>query len=122
LSAITGIEFGELLSIPEAMQMVDDSRLSGFQKGEKLYALLHRMRFPTLSRAVDKFSADKKRLGLPGSIRVSADPFFEAGDIKIEFEASNPEQFRELAEALYSASRNPVLEELFNPGSAGVSP
>jgi hypothetical protein len=116
LSAMTGAEFGEPLCTPEAIQIINDSRLSAFQKGEELFGLLYQMRFPRLSKAVDKFSADKKLLGLPGSIRVSADPFFETGDLRVEFDASSPEQFRELADALCSASRNPVLEELFNAG------
>jgi hypothetical protein len=116
LSAITEAEFGEPLCTPAAMQIINDSRLSVFQKGEELYGLLYKMRFPRLAKAVDKFSADKKLLGLPGSIRVSADPFFETGDLRVEFDASSPEQFRELADALHSASRNPVLEELFNAG------
>jgi len=116
LTAISGTEFGEPLCLPKAIQIISDSRLSFFQKGEKLNELLYQVRYPRLSRAVDKFSADKRLLGLPGSIRISADPFFETGDLRVEFDASSPEQFRKLADALHSASRNPVLEELFNAG------
>jgi uncharacterized ParB-like nuclease family protein len=116
LAAISGAEFGEPLCTPEARQTMDDPRLSFFQKGEKLNELLYQMRFPRLSRAVDKFSADRKLLGLPGSIRISSDPFFETGDLRVEFDASSPKQFRGLAEALYSASRSPLLEELYNVG------
>jgi len=114
LTAISGTEFGEPLCAPEAIQIINDSQLSFFQRGEKLNGLLYQMRYPRLSKAVDKFSADRQLLGLPGSIRISADPFFETGDLRVEFDASSPEQFRKLADALRSASRNPVLEELFN--------
>jgi hypothetical protein len=114
LAAISGIEFGEPIRTPEAIEIINDSGLSLFQKGEKLNELLYHMRFPRLSKAVDKFSDNKKLLGLPGSIRVSADPFFETGDLRVEFSASSPERFRELVDALHSASRNPVLEELFD--------
>jgi len=114
LAAMSGNEFAEPLRTPEAIQIINDSRLSFFQKGEELNMLFYRMRFPRLSKAADKFSADKKRLGLPGSIRVSADPFFETGKLRVEFDASSPERFRELVDELHSASRNPALEELFN--------
>lgn len=116
LAAISDSEFGEPLRSPEAIRIMDDSRLSVFQKGEKLNGFLYEMRYPRLSKAVETFSAKIKLLGLPGSVRVSADPFFENGDLRVEFDASSPEQFRALADALQSASRNPVLDELFKVG------
>jgi hypothetical protein len=113
LSAMANIQLHAPLDIPEISIMLDDSRLSSFQKGDKLYEILYRLKNPRLSQAVDRFNAQKKLLGLPGSIRLTPHPFFETADLHVEFDASNKERFQELAAALQKASQSPELEGLF---------
>ena len=114
LSAATGASLDAPLCRPEAKAILDDSRLSLFQKGEKLHGFLYRLRNPRLSQALERFQAHKKLLGLPGAIRLSPHPFFETEDLHVEFDASNPKRFRELASALQKAMESPELDELFH--------
>jgi hypothetical protein len=113
LSAISNAQLQAPLDNPEISIVLDDSRLSPFQKGDKLFEILYRLRNPRLARALERFSVQKKLLGLPGSIRLTPHPFFETADLHVEFNASNTDRFRELAAALQKASQSPDLEELF---------
>lgn len=109
---------GKPLSAPlessEVSEILNDSRLSPFQRGEKVYEVLYRLRYPRFSAALDRFDAQKKLLCLPGSIRITAHPFFEQPGLHVEFDAPDVERFRYLAAALREASQLPESEELFN--------
>jgi hypothetical protein len=115
LSALFDCPLAGPLDNPEVIAVLDDSRLSPFQKGEKLHAILFRLRNPRLSQSLERFAARKKRLGLPGSIRISPHPFFETSNLRVEFDAGNTESFRELTSALQKAAQLQDLEELFQP-------
>jgi hypothetical protein len=114
LSAMADSPLDAPLNNPEVPAILEDSRLSPFQKGEKLHEVLYRLRNPRLSRALDRFLAQKKLLGLPGAIRIVPHPFFETADLRVEFDAPDVERFRELAAALYQAAQLPELEQLFH--------
>jgi hypothetical protein len=113
LAVIGGSQPGTDLENPDALSVIDDARLSPFQKGEKLYELVYRRRNPRLSRAEEQFRDKKKLLHLPGSIKVAADPFFENPGIHVEFEARNAQHFREMAAALQKAAQTEAIEEIF---------
>jgi hypothetical protein len=113
LSATSGSELDAPLQIAEALSVLEDSRLSPFRKGEKLYEILYHMRFPRLSETESRFNFARERLGLPGSIRIRPHPFFETADLRVEFEASTANRFRELASALARAAQSPELDKLF---------
>jgi hypothetical protein len=113
LAAITESPLNAPLDNPEVSAILDNARLSPFQKGERLNDVLYRHRNPKLSQAWERFHAKKKLLGLPGSIRLVPHPFFETADLHAEFDASDSKRFRELADALQKASQSPELEELF---------
>ncbi len=113
LSAMTETLLDAPLDHPEVLAVLNDSRLSPYQKGEKLHEALYRLRNPMLSRASDRFLSQKKKLGLPGSIQITSHPFFETTDLRIEFEASSVERFREQAALLHKAAQLPELEGLF---------
>jgi hypothetical protein len=113
LAAMAESRLDAPLDVPEASALLDDSRLSPFQKGERLYEILYRIKNPRLSRARERFHAKKNLLGLPGSIRLTPHPFFETAELHVEFDASDSRRFRELAAALQKASQAPELEELF---------
>ena len=112
-SSMAGGEMEAPLDDPGVQAILCDARLSPFQKGEKLHEFLYRMKYPRLSRALDRVQAGKKRLALPGSVRIVPHPFFETADLRVEFQASDAKRFRELAAALHEAAQSPELEELF---------
>jgi hypothetical protein len=101
------------LKEPQLLAMLEDAGLSPFQKGEKVHGFLYRLLNPRLSRATDRFQAQKKLLDLPGSIQIDAHPFFEEPGVHVEFSAPDPERFRRLAASLYEASQSPELDRLF---------
>jgi hypothetical protein len=113
LTAIAESPLNAPLDNPEVSIILDDERLSLFQKGDGLFEVLYRLRNPRLSQAWERFYAKKKQFGLPGSIRLTPHPFFETADLHVEFDASDSKRFRELADALQKASQSPELEELF---------
>ena len=115
LSGMNQAAFTAPLDIPEIQEFLRDAKLSSFQKGEKLYGTLYRLRNPRVARAEADFAEQRKRLGLPGAIRVTPPPYFETAEIRVEFEAASPEKFRELAATLQNAADSPELDKLF-PG------
>lgn len=113
LAAIEGAHPGKVLDDPEAMSIAGNARLSSFQKGEKLYQFLYRKRNPRLSQAIEQFNECKKMLGLPGSITIAPDPFFENPGVRVEFQALNAEHFRKTVSVLDKAAQTQTLDELF---------
>jgi len=113
LAAVSGEELDVPVRSPEVLEIIGDSRLSPFQRGEKVYQFLYNLRNPRLSRALARFLAKKKSLCLPGSIRISAHPFFEEPGVRVEFDAPDVERFRDLTSALEKAAHQPDLMDLF---------
>jgi hypothetical protein len=113
LAASTGDPLSAPLNSPDISEIKNDPRLSPFQRGEKIYERLYRLRNPGISAALDRFHSQKELLRLPGSIRVTAHPFFEEPGVHVEFDAPDAERFRELASALHEAGQLPELKELF---------
>jgi hypothetical protein len=113
LSAMAEGPLDAPLDNPQVRDLLEDAQLSPFQKGEKLHEVLYRIRNPRLSLAKERFLEQKRRLALPGSIRITPHPFFETADIRVEFDVSNAERFREFATALNRAAHLPDLEGLF---------
>jgi hypothetical protein len=113
LAAIDCTQPGKALEDPEALLLLGSAHLSPFQKGEKLYEFLYRKRNPRLSQATERFCEKRKSLGLPGLIKIVADPFFENPGIRVEFQAPNVERFREMVSALEKSAQTQTIEELF---------
>jgi hypothetical protein len=114
LGAMRDVQLGAPLNDEEVQDVLHDSRLSPFQKGEKVHAYLYRKRYPRVSQAFQSFMERKKSIDLPGSIRIIPGPFFETPDLRVEFDASTAERFRELAAELNKAAQNPELDRLFD--------
>ncbi len=114
LAGTTGDPLSAPLDGPEVSETLNDPRLSPFQRGEKVFEILYRLQYPRVSAALGRFDARKKLLCLPGSIRITAHPFFEQPGLHVEFDASDLERFRSLASALREAAQLPEAEELFH--------
>ncbi len=102
-----------ILQRPEIVRLCEEPHLSPFQRGEKVYQHLYRERHPRLTRAHERFALERSRLGLPGCVRLSPEPYFETARVRVEFETSSADSFRELASALAEAAANPALDALF---------
>lgn len=113
LSAMTGTEPGNSLQDPQIQGVLNDARLSPSERGEKAYAILYRFRYPRVSQAEERFTERKRSLKLPGSVRITADPYFETSDLHVTFSARDAERFRKLATDIFEASRKPELDRLF---------
>jgi hypothetical protein len=113
LAAMTDAGPGEIFSRQEIGSVLQNSRLSPFQKGEQIYELLYRWRYPRLSAAEENFRTGARSLRLPDSVHISPDPHFETPRLRVEFDAASPQRFREIAAALREASEEPALEKLF---------
>lgn len=53
----------------------------------------HGARNPRLSMAWEVFLAEKSKLDLPGSVRLSPDPFFERLRLRVEFDVNSAFRF-----------------------------
>jgi len=113
IAGMAGDRPGALLAGPEIAAIADDTRLSPFQRGERVYEFLYRLRNPRLSTALDRFLAHKDMLQLPSSIRMTAHPFFEEPGLHVEFDATDIGRFRFLVSALQEAAQRPELNDLF---------
>jgi ParB-like chromosome segregation protein Spo0J len=113
LAAAAGIQPDGLLNTSEIIEAAEDSCLSPFQRGEKIYEILYRRRNPRLSQAGDQFLDQLKQLQLPAPIRIRAHPFFEEPGLHVEFDAPDAEHFRHLAAALLQTAGSTEFEDLF---------
>ena len=113
IAGMNGTTFTEPLYLPEVRELMQDEKLTPFQKGEKLYGVLYRLRYPRLTKALERFDAQRLRLKLPGEIRLSPHPYFETADIRMEFSVAALGRFREFADELQKAAHSPEAEELF---------
>jgi ParB-like chromosome segregation protein Spo0J len=113
LAAIGECGAEEIVGSPEIRAALSDPGLTPFQRGEAVCRILHRRRNPRLSQAEERFQAEKGKLDLPGSVRLTPDPFFEKPRIRVEFDSPTAASFREIADALHRAARSPGIDGLF---------
>lgn len=114
LRPVTGKSLDAPLKTPEIQAILSDAGASDFQKGERVYDFLYRLRNPRLAGAEELFLARKKRLALPGSIKIRPHPYFEEPGLCVEFEARDIERFRDLTSALYGAAQSSDMARLFD--------
>jgi ParB-like chromosome segregation protein Spo0J len=113
LAAMTSTTLAHVLSQPEILAVAEDTRLSAFQRGEKIHGCLYSLRNPRITGARENFLAEKAGLALPGTVRISADPFFETPRLHVEFDVASARAFRETVDALGAACRKASLDRLF---------
>jgi hypothetical protein len=102
-----------VLNQPGILAIADAAGLSAFQKGEKVHALLYQQRNPRMAGVRATFLTEKAQLNLPGTIRLSPDPFFESPRLRVDFEAGSAQAFREAVDALERACRASSLDRLY---------
>ncbi len=114
LAALSGTTLAGILTHSDILAIAEDACLSPLQRGEKIHAVLYRRRNPRLSKAKETFLAGKAALELPGTIRLSPDPYFETPRLRVEFEVVSAPAFREAVAALADAGRTAALDRLFD--------
>jgi ParB-like chromosome segregation protein Spo0J len=114
LAAPEGCSAADVLHSPDVLRFANDLRLTPFQRGELVHEALYRRRNPTLARAREHFATVKKELGIPGAVRLFPDPFFETPRLKVDFDVTSVERFRELVSSLHAAAQHPSMEKLFD--------
>ncbi len=113
LATVNSCGFEGIVREAEISGALNDPLLSPFQRGERVFEILYRRRNPQLSRAREKFRDDRQKLGLPGEVRLTPEPFFETSRIRVEFDAQSAEGLRQIVSALQQAAQSPVLDHLF---------
>jgi ParB-like chromosome segregation protein Spo0J len=113
IAAASDLRPAAVIHDPEIAALASDAGLSPFQRGEKIHALLYRRRHPRYSNARDAFAAARAALDLPGTIRISHDPFFERPRLRVEFDVDSAQDFRDTAAALGRACEASSLDRLF---------
>ena len=113
MAAVSGTTPAEIMHQPEILAIADDAGLSAFQRGEKIHALLYSRRNPRLSLAREMFLARKAELNLPGIVRLSPDPFFESPRLRVEFDVTCAQAFRDTVTALERACGTASLDRIF---------
>lgn len=113
LAAMNDSEPGAFIKDPRVMVVLNSDPLSPGERGDRVCEILYRYRYPGVSQAGDRFMEQKKMLGLPGSVRVTAEPYFETPNLHVEFTARDAERFRKMASELFEASQKPELDLLY---------
>ncbi|MEJ2110085.1 MAG: ParB/RepB/Spo0J family partition protein [Acidobacteriota bacterium] len=114
MAAINDSNPDDVFNDARITEVLENDRLTPGERGEGVYEILYRYRYPKMSDAERLFEERINSLGLPGTIHISSDPYFETSDLQVAFTARNPVSFRKLATELYEASRKPVLDLLYN--------
>ena len=112
LSNIEGKTISEILKEPWLEGIVTENQLNNPQKTKAILKLLRARRFPTLVKAEKHFKKQVSRLGLPEGATISAPPFFEDPQYRLELLFK---EGKELSKKVNRLSRTVGLEHLGNP-------
>lgn len=86
--------------MPEIREILENSALNSKQKGEKIFQLLRRKRYPLLTKWETLFKRKADRLFGKTKIRFSSQPYFEGNEITARLTFKNREEFACLLEKL----------------------
>ncbi len=107
-------EITEVLTSDEVKEILGDKTLNRKNKGQKVYALIKRMRYPIINSQEAKFEEARKSLGLDNNIRINHSRFFEGNDIQINIKATNEKKLLESLEKLLANVKNDKFKQLFS--------
>ena len=106
---------GEVLQFKEIRTILDRPELNRNEKGSKVRAYLKRRRFPTLTRAEERFSKELKGLKLNERIHLTPPPYFEGGSYTLRMTFRSMKDFDERRKTLDAMAKNPALRRLLEP-------
>ena len=106
---------GEVLQSKELRTILDRPELNRNEKGSKVRAYLKRRRFPTLTKAEERFSKELKDLKLNERIHLTPPPYFEGGPYTLRMTFRSMKDFDERRKTLDAMAKNPALKRLLEP-------
>ena len=111
-----GTRIVDLLEQADVADIVDSTAMNPTQKGQRLRALVHAWRFPTLSTHERQFEKAVRGCGFPDGVRVRHSPFFETDKVTISVESRTPDDLRRKADEIRAALRRTEADGLFVAG------
>jgi ParB family chromosome partitioning protein len=109
------LQLGEILESNEIRTILDQPELNRNEKGSKVRVYLKRRRFPTLTKAEERFSKELKALKLNEHLHVTPPPYFEGGPYTLSMNFKSMKDFDERLKALDAIAKNPALRRLLEP-------
>ena len=106
---------GEVLQSKELRTILDRPELNRNEKGSKVRAYLKRRRFPTLTKAQERFSKELKDLKLNERTHLTPPPYFEGGPYTLRMTFRSMKDFDERRKTLDAMAKNPALKRLLEP-------
>jgi ParB/RepB/Spo0J family partition protein len=96
----------------EVAQLLEDDRLSGPQKIERVRHQLRARRYPRLHAHEQQFQDALRRLRLPPQISWQPPPYFDGHQYQVSFRFATDEELRHIAQRLLDAACGPEIEKL----------
>ena len=106
---------GEVLQCKEIRMILDRPELNRNEKGSKVRTYLKRRRFPTLTKAEERFAKKLKALKLNERIHLTPPPYFEGGRYTLRMTFRSMKDFDERRKTLDAMAKNPALKRLLEP-------
>jgi hypothetical protein len=108
-----GIAIGEILRSTNISDIRTDPRLGRADRLKRIKDHIRRIRFPRVSQIQDSIQSKIRQLKLPPTVRVSVPAALEGGDLKIEFTAGSPAEFKKNLAKLGAAAESESLAEIY---------
>ena len=107
-----GLKPGEVLQSREIRTILDRPTLNRNEKGSKVRTYLKQCRFPTLTKAEERFSKELKALKLNEHIHITTPPYFEGGQHTLRMSFKSVKDFDERRKALNAMGKDPAFRRL----------
>jgi len=108
-----GVAISELLQSKTIADIRTDPRLGRADRLKRIKDQIRRIRFPRLSQIEDLIQSKIRQLKLPPAVKLSAPAGLEGGDLRIEFTAASPAEFKHMAAKLGAAAESESLVEIY---------
>jgi hypothetical protein len=108
-----GIAIGEILRSTNISDIRTDPRLGRADRLKRIKDQIRRIRFPRVTQIEDSIQSKIRQLKLPPTVRVSVPAALEGGDLKIEFTAGSPAEFKKNLAKLGAAAESDSLAEIY---------
>jgi ParB/RepB/Spo0J family partition protein len=95
---------GSLVEDPQIQALLAREELTPSQKTEKVKRALIGVRYPRMRQLEERFEKERKGLKLPRNITIHHQPNFEGKGLRVEFQFSSVDEFREALSTLLPIS------------------
>lgn len=102
----------EVITSKQIRAIMDDKGRNRPEKTRKVRDYLKRRRFPTLTKAEDRFLVNLKSLKLGNSIQLSAPPYFEGTSYTVRLSFKTLEELKQQLEVLGKAAEKPAFQKI----------